>query len=114
MHSSCKECSRRIKEFNRQSFRLPCDIEHPDKCFCGILYPFSAYQNNQEMIKQLEIGDKIKDRDGTVGIVIEKKGDWVRFKCRPYAIMPNLLIGDKDGMRIRRFWNMRKNLTKIE
>jgi len=51
MHSGCEKCNRRIKEFNKQLFRLPCDIEHPDECLCGILYPFSAYQDNVEMIK---------------------------------------------------------------
>jgi len=64
----------------------------------------------------LKIGDKIKDKDGTIGIVVEIKDDgrWIRFKCRPYAILPNYLSGNGGNvMRIRKFWNMRKNLIKI-
>ena len=61
----------------------------------------------------LKIGDKIKDKDGTIGIVIEVKDKWIRFKCRPYAILSNYLSGHGDVLRIRKFWNMRKNLEKI-
>lgn len=56
-------------------------------------------------------GDKIIDADGTIGIITEVRDDgWVRFKCRPYCILPNLLTGEGDVMRVREFWALSKNL----
>jgi len=58
------------------------------------------------------IGDRIIDRDNTVGIVIAiaEKGRWVQYRCRPYATMANLLTQNPNFMRDRVFWNMRKNI----
>jgi len=61
----------------------------------------------------MQIGDKITDNDGTTGIIIEtaKDGRWIRYKCRPYAILANLLTNRKEVFRERTFWAMRKNLS---
>ena len=63
----------------------------------------------------LKVGDKVKDRDGTIGKVIEIKdsGKWIRFECRPYAHLANLICRPEKAVRIRKFWNMRENLIKI-
>ena len=61
----------------------------------------------------MEIGDRVKDQDGTIGIIVELKGTWVRYRCRPYAILANLLTG-KDVLRERVFWNMKRNVEAKE
>ena len=63
----------------------------------------------------LKVGDTIKDADGTVGKVIEIKdnGRWIRYKCRPHACLANLICEPQKAMQIRKFWGMRKYLTKI-
>ena len=63
----------------------------------------------------LKIGDKIKDIDNTIGVVVEtaENGNWIRYKCRPYLCPANLICNPKLANRVRLFWNMRKNLKKI-
>ena len=45
----------------------------------------------------MKIGDRVKDKDGTIGIIVELRGTWVRYKCRPYALT------GKDVLRKRVF-----------
>jgi len=64
----------------------------------------------------MQIGDKITDNDGTTGIIIEtaRDGTWIRYKCRPHAILADLLTNKGDVFRERTFWAMRKNLKAKE
>ena len=62
----------------------------------------------------IKVGDHIRDRDNTLGRVIEVKDDWVRYECRPYACLANIICNPKHAMRVRRFWNMRRNVVKVE
>ncbi len=61
----------------------------------------------------LKVGDIVKDKDGTLGKVIEVKDTWARIECRPHAILANLICHPKKAMRIRKLWNMEQNLTVI-
>ena len=63
----------------------------------------------------LKIGDKVKDCDGTVGKVIEIRdnGNWIRLECQPYMCLSNLICYPKKAKRIRKLWNMRRNLIRI-
>jgi len=72
------------------------------------------YDQNKEK-SPLKTGDRIKDCDSTIGKVIEIKdaGKWIRYECRPYSCLANLITNPKKAMRIRKFWNMRRNLIKI-
>ena len=62
----------------------------------------------------LAIGDIVKDRDGTIGKVIEVREDWARYSCRPYLCLADLICKSKHAMRVRNFWNMEKNLTLMK
>jgi len=62
---------------------------------------------------QFKIGDMVKDKDGTLGKIVEIKGTWSRFECRPYACLANIICNPKKAVRVRRFWNMNKNLTLL-
>ena len=63
----------------------------------------------------MKIGARVIDKDGTHGTVTElRDGGWVRYKCRPYLNLPNFLTGNKNMMRVREFWALRKNLKTEE
>ena len=53
---------------------------------------------------KMKIGSSVVDQDGTHGIITEIRDGWARYKCRPYASLPNLLTHNKDFARIRKFW----------
>lgn len=61
-------------------------------------------------MNNFKIGDNVIDPDGTQGIVTEIRNDWVRYKCRPYCILANLLTNDKNFKREREFWTMARLL----
>ena len=60
MHSECKECSWRKKEYCPRSYRLPCDIKHPEDCPKGIQYPFAAYYPSEKKPIETEQGQGVK------------------------------------------------------
>ena len=62
----------------------------------------------------MKVGDIVKDRDGTIGKVIEVRGKWIRVRCRPYLYLANLICDPKKAKRVRNFWNMEKNLTLVK
>lgn len=61
------------------------------------------------------IGDRVKDNDGTIGNIIEirESGRWIRIKCMPYMHLANLINDPKKAKRIRKLWTMGSFLSKI-
>lgn len=58
----------------------------------------------------VQIGDKIKDKDGTVGTVTEIYGDrWIRYKFE--TVIGNNLSNSKK--KIKEIWNLKRNCQKI-
>ena len=61
------------------------------------------------------VGDIVRDNDGTVGIIIEirEKGRWIRFECLPCMHPANLITDPGKAKRIRKLWTMGNFLSKI-
>ncbi len=51
MHTQCKKCLRRIHPFDRLSYKLPCDIEHPSDCLRSIQYPVAEYDHDKKILE---------------------------------------------------------------
>ena len=61
------------------------------------------------------VGDRVKDKDGTIGIIIEIRegGRWIRFKCMPHMCVANLINDPGKAKRIRKLWTMGSFIHKI-
>ena len=60
-------------------------------------------------------GDRVRDKDGTIGIIIEirENGRWIRFKCMPYMHLANLINNPRKAKRVRKLWTMGSFLSKV-
>ena len=61
------------------------------------------------------IGDRVKDKDGTIGTIIEirENGRWIRMECMPYMCTANLIVDPTRAKRVRKLWTMGSFIHKI-